>query len=94
MTEIAQEQAVLEAAVETGPYDQFILFGDSITQQACSQALGFAFQPALQDGKEFFCIGSCVNLLTYYCLSLCLNFMFTPSLPFPSAFLFDSISIS
>ncbi|CAF9924581.1 MAG: hypothetical protein ALECFALPRED_002790 [Alectoria fallacina] len=32
-----------------GPYDQFLLFGDSITQQSCSQADGFAFSPALQD---------------------------------------------
>lgn len=31
--------------------DQFILFGDSITQQASSQESGFAFQPALQNGK-------------------------------------------
>ena len=36
---------------QSGLLDQFILFGDSITQQACSQELGFAFQPALQDGK-------------------------------------------
>ncbi len=33
------------------PYDQFLLFGDSITQQAGSQARGFAFAPALQDGN-------------------------------------------
>lgn len=33
-----------------GPYDQFLLFGDSITQQSCSQANGFAFCPALQEG--------------------------------------------
>ena len=33
-----------------GPYDQFLLFGDSLTQQSCSQAEGFAFAPALQDG--------------------------------------------
>ena len=33
------------------PYDQFILFGDSLTQQSCSQERGFAFMPALQDGK-------------------------------------------
>lgn len=32
------------------PYDQFVLFGDSITQQACSQTLGFGFFSALQDG--------------------------------------------
>ena len=44
-----------------GPYDQFLLFGDSLTQQSCSQAEGFAFTPALQDGMTtepsptFFC---------------------------------------
>lgn len=32
-----------------GPYDQFLLFGDSITQQSCSQEDGFAFCPALQN---------------------------------------------
>ncbi|KAL4867419.1 hypothetical protein BDV12DRAFT_171392 [Aspergillus spectabilis] len=31
------------------PYDQFILFGDSITQMSSNQELGFGFQPALQD---------------------------------------------
>jgi hypothetical protein len=31
------------------PYDQFILFGDSITQMACNQELGFAFHAALQE---------------------------------------------
>ncbi|KAL4924455.1 SGNH/GDSL hydrolase family protein [Aspergillus undulatus] len=31
------------------PYDQFILFGDSITQMSSSQDQGFGFQPALQN---------------------------------------------
>ncbi|KAK2762575.1 hypothetical protein FQN54_000748 [Arachnomyces sp. PD_36] len=31
------------------PYDQFILFGDSITQGSHNQDLGFAFAPALQN---------------------------------------------
>ncbi|KAJ5212452.1 uncharacterized protein N7498_004098, partial [Penicillium cinerascens] len=31
------------------PYDQFILFGDSITQMSCNQALGFAFAAELQE---------------------------------------------
>lgn len=31
------------------PYDQFLLFGDSLLQQSCSQTRGFAFTPALQD---------------------------------------------
>lgn len=34
------------------PYDQFILFGDSITQGSSSQERGFGFQPALQDGES------------------------------------------
>lgn len=32
-----------------GPYDQFLLFGDSITQGSDCQELGFAFAAALQD---------------------------------------------
>lgn len=32
------------------PYDQFLLFGDSITEQSGCQDRGFAFAPALQDG--------------------------------------------
>lgn len=32
------------------PYDQFILFGDSITQMSSKQDMGFGFQPALQEG--------------------------------------------
>jgi hypothetical protein len=36
------------------PYDQFLLFGDSITQMACNQELGFAFHAALQECKSFF----------------------------------------
>ena len=39
-----------------GPYDQFLLFGDSLTQQSCSQAEGFAFAPALQDGMTILSI--------------------------------------
>ncbi|KAL3467148.1 SGNH hydrolase-type esterase domain-containing protein [Aspergillus heterothallicus] len=31
------------------PYEQFVLFGDSITQGSSSQEFGFGFQPALQD---------------------------------------------
>lgn len=36
------------------PYDQIILFGDSITQMSSSQEDGFGFQAALQDGKPVF----------------------------------------
>lgn len=36
------------------PYDQFILFGDSITQMACNQELGFAFHAALQECESIF----------------------------------------
>jgi hypothetical protein len=32
--------------------EQFVLFGDSITQQSASQAKGFAWTPALQDGMR------------------------------------------
>jgi hypothetical protein len=32
------------------PYDQFILFGDSITEMSYNQTLGFAFGAAMQDG--------------------------------------------
>jgi hypothetical protein len=35
--------------------EQFVLFGDSITQQSASQAKGFAWTPALQDGMRFHC---------------------------------------
>ncbi|CAI7573997.1 unnamed protein product [Penicillium crustosum] len=31
------------------PYDQFLLFGDSITQMACNQEIGFGFHAALQE---------------------------------------------
>ena len=34
------------------PYDQLILFGDSITQQSGAQDTGFGFAPALQNGKS------------------------------------------
>jgi hypothetical protein len=33
------------------PYDQFILFGDSITQMSSDQSMGFGFHAALQDGN-------------------------------------------
>lgn len=42
----------MELTAEKGPYDQFILFGDSITEQSCSQDWGFALTPALQDGER------------------------------------------
>ncbi|PWY68615.1 GDSL Lipase/Acylhydrolase family protein [Aspergillus heteromorphus CBS 117.55] len=31
------------------PYDQFFLFGDSITEYSCGQDMGFGFHPALQN---------------------------------------------
>ncbi|CAI7595673.1 unnamed protein product [Penicillium glandicola] len=31
------------------PYDQFLLFGDSITQMSCNQEIGFGFHAALQE---------------------------------------------
>lgn len=39
--------------MQKGPLDQFVLFGDSILQQSCDQAKGFAFCPALQNGTLF-----------------------------------------
>ena len=36
---------------EQGPYPQFLLFGDSLTQKSSSQDLGFGFMPALQNGN-------------------------------------------
>jgi len=35
-------------AQATGPYDQFILFGDSLMEFSANQSLGFGFMPALQ----------------------------------------------
>jgi hypothetical protein len=35
-----------------GAYDQFLLFGDSITEQSDCQDRGFALAPALQDGTQ------------------------------------------
>ena len=37
--------------MESGPYGQIILFGDSITEQSASQEYGFAFMPALQNSR-------------------------------------------
>jgi hypothetical protein len=36
------------------PYDQILLFGDSITEQSGCQERGFAFAPALQDGNNLY----------------------------------------
>ncbi|KAG6989003.1 hypothetical protein G7Y79_00066g095210 [Physcia stellaris] len=54
MTEVhidasSPENQSQDVGLQRGLLDQFILFGDSITQQASSQELGFAFQPALQN---------------------------------------------
>lgn len=38
-------------ADEYKPYDQFILFGDSITQMACDHEYGGTWHPALQGGE-------------------------------------------
>lgn len=46
------------------PYDQFILFGDSITQHSTDPVDGFVFQAALQEGTviSLYCIWSVQNL--------------------------------
>jgi hypothetical protein len=43
--------APVPPAQATGPYDQFILFGDSLMEFSANQALGFGFMPALQHGN-------------------------------------------
>lgn len=41
----------LQTSEDTGnPYDQFILFGDSITQMSYNQDIGFGFGAQLQEG--------------------------------------------
>ncbi|PGH29672.1 hypothetical protein GX50_07582 [[Emmonsia] crescens] len=45
-TDTANPEASNPSFVE---YEQFILFGDSITQFSCDQGRGFAFSPALQN---------------------------------------------
>ena len=35
------------------PYDQFLLFGDSITEFSCNQGLGYSFHAALQFGTYY-----------------------------------------
>lgn len=51
------------------PYDQFLLFGDSITQMSSNQDLGFGFEPALQDGQSIPSGAnySLLTLFTVYC---------------------------
>ena len=51
MTRIAMGAARDDESL-CGPYPQFILFGDSITQWSSEQELGFNFMPALQNGKR------------------------------------------
>ena len=46
--------STMQLEPEYKPYDQIILFGDSITQMSSSQEDGFGFQAALQDSKPPF----------------------------------------
>ncbi|KAK2783968.1 hypothetical protein FQN53_008889 [Emmonsiellopsis sp. PD_33] len=48
-TDLAKSEASWPSFVD---YEQFILFGDSITQGSGNQEKGFAFAPALQQEKE------------------------------------------
>ena len=58
----------MSSSMESGPYGQIILFGDSITEQSASQEYGFAFMPALQDsGLSFFAPS--------YCTVACFHFV-------------------
>lgn len=59
MTEMTAHQ---ESEDVCKPYDQFILFGDSITQMSCNQAVGFAFAAELQEG-ELIVHGHSIHLL-------------------------------
>jgi len=40
--------------------EQILLFGDSLTQNSSSQDRGFAFAPALQEGKRVALFGAVV----------------------------------
>lgn len=45
------------------PYDQFILFGDSITQMSYNQEIGFGYGAQLQEGMwMFLCWPSLIDL--------------------------------
>ncbi|KAI9780465.1 MAG: hypothetical protein M1839_006739 [Geoglossum umbratile] len=46
------DQALADLSARQALHNQFVLFGDSITQFANSQERGFAFASALQDGKN------------------------------------------
>jgi hypothetical protein len=48
MTVVATPQPSKDAGK---PYDQFILFGDSITQMSYKQEIGFGFGAQLQEGR-------------------------------------------
>lgn len=44
------------------PYDQFILFGDSITQMSYNQENGFGLGAQLEDGRSTFSMNPCCSL--------------------------------
>jgi hypothetical protein len=55
-----------------GAYDQFIWFGDSLTQQGWNQEAGFAAGAAVQDGEFWVSVlGLC--LICWCGLSGCFN---------------------
>ena len=47
------------------PYDQFMLFGDSITQMGCNQEIGFGFHAALQECKSLSQLASLTKSKTH-----------------------------
>lgn len=51
-TDTSYEQPQAAVMDSFQPYDQFILFGDSITQASHDQTHGFGFAPALQHGSS------------------------------------------
>ena len=71
MTEVrptSVEESPVILRDQNGLLDQFILLGDSITQHSSNQELGFAFQPALQNGK----LARNVKQSLPQCLLLCI----------------------
>jgi len=50
-TTTRSDQAEKNMTATALPYDQFILFGDSLFQHSTDQSRGFGLQPALQSGR-------------------------------------------
>lgn len=66
-TSTLESSVLFDANAAMKTYDQFVLFGDSITEQAASQSIGFAFAPALQDGMPH--STSTDSIVAFICIS-------------------------